>query len=203
MFAVHKKIGSLHRVHESLLSMQMDELQSLLSQTPSLRHLKVVIRSHDVIDGSRWEEIAKSQLHALNTLEFYTRFSRCLSTNESAGSVLNEMIVPFRTPFWTEEKRWSVICHVFPTRETIEIYTSPICTSHYTHVSHQNMKTISNFERHDQHSTMLDKVNHLSVDLCAILADDRVSPIHHCNTFREAFVFRLKREALSPITGVK
>ena len=167
----------------SSVSMQMDELQSLFSQTPSLRHLKVVIRSHDMTDGSRWEEIIKSQLPELNKLEFYTNFSHCLSENESAESLLNEMIVPFRSPSWTEEKRWRVICNVFPTDEKLEIYTSPICTSQYTQVFDPKTMSISNFERETQYSTVLETVNELSVDLCRILADDRVSTVHHSSTF--------------------
>jgi hypothetical protein len=145
----------------------MDELQSLFSQTPSLRHLKIVSRSFDMINGSRWEQLIKSQLPALKKLQFYTSLSRCLSENE--------MILPFRAPFWTEEKRWLVICNVFPTRGEAEMYTLPICISHYTQVPDQKMKTISNFEREDQHSTVLETVNELSVDLCLIVVDDRVS----------------------------
>jgi hypothetical protein len=46
--------------------MQMDGIQSALSQTPSLRHLKIVADSFDIIDGYKWEDFIKTKLPALN-----------------------------------------------------------------------------------------------------------------------------------------
>jgi hypothetical protein len=87
---------------------------------------------------------------------------------------MDEMMAPYRTPFWTEAKRWLVICNFFPTTGSVEMYTSPICISSYNHLFDPRTMTISNFERGDQHSTVLETVNELIVDLAHILVNDRV-----------------------------
>ena len=153
----------------------MNQVQSILSQTPSLRHLKIVTRSLDMVDGSRWEELIKSKLPFLNKFEYYSRFFFGRPAEETEEAVPNELIVPFCTPFWTKEKRWLVTCNIFPTKEAVEIYTSPICVLCYIHVFDPKMKTISNFEGENPHSTALEKVKELSVNLCGILVDDHVS----------------------------
>ena len=159
--------------------LEMDKVESILSQMPSLRHLKIITDSLDTMDGCRWEEMIKIQLPFLNKFEFYTRSFLCRSTEKMLKSILNEMIVPFSTSFWTEEKRWLVICNYFSTTGEPEIYTSPICISNYSHVFDSKTMTISNFEREDQHSTVLESVNELRVNLCRIHADDRVSKLNH------------------------
>jgi hypothetical protein len=92
------------------------------------------------------------------------------------------MIVPFRTPFWTKEKQWLVICNVLSTRSQVEMYTSPICTLFLPRLFDPNVKTISNFERENQDSPVLETVYELSVKLKEMLADDGVSHLHHCCT---------------------
>jgi hypothetical protein len=164
-------------------SLDTDELQSAFSHTSSLRHLKIITSSHDLINGSRWEQLIKTQLLFLNKFEFYARSDCCSPEENNPEVVLNEMIAPFRTPFWTEEKRWLVICNIFPTRREAEAYTSPICVSQYSHIADsKTMTTISNFKRENQHSTMLETVNELSVHLGVILADDLGSKLHHFST---------------------
>ena len=88
-------------------------------------------------------------------------------------SAPNEMIAPFCTPFWMKEKRWLVICNFFLATGEAEIYASPICISHYTHVL--DPETMCNLAGEDQHATLLEAVNELRVDLSTILIDDRVS----------------------------
>ena len=158
-------------------SLQMTQMQSILSETPSLRHLAIVTRSRYMIDGSRWEEIIKTKLPFLQKFEFYTRFSRYRPRDETEKSVFNEMITPFCSPFWTEEKRWLVTCNFFPTARAVEIYTSPIYISAYRHTSDPKMKAISNFERKDQHSTVLETVDALQVNPYTILDDEHVSDL--------------------------
>ena len=163
------------------LSLEMTELELLFSQTPSLRHFKFVIGSHSMIDGSQWEYLIKTKVPALDKLEFHISVYRLLSENKSVESVLSEMIAPFRTPFWTTEKRWHIICNVLSISNEVEKYTSPICRSPYMHEFGPTMKSISNFERENYDSTVLEIVNELHVDLDGLLADDRVSHLHHCS----------------------
>ena len=163
-------------------SVEMGKLQSALSQTPSLRHLKIIGSSRRMKDGSQWEELIKTKLPFLDNYEFYTHFYGLRSEKETAESILNELIAPFCTSFWTKEKRWLVICNFFSTVGEAEIYTSPICTSSYTHVPGPKTMTISNFEREDQHPTVLEAVDELRVNLSRISVDDRVGKFHHSTT---------------------
>jgi hypothetical protein len=76
---------------------------------------------------------------------------------DNPESVWKEMIASFRTPFWMEDNHWLIICRIFSSRREADVYTSPICISHYTHIADlEKMKTISNFGREDQHSTTRD-----------------------------------------------
>ena len=79
--------------------LQIDDFQRLLSQTPSLRHLKLIHPSRDLINGSRWEDLIKTKLLFLNKFEFYARFSCRGLDEENPESVSNELMVSFRTPF--------------------------------------------------------------------------------------------------------
>jgi hypothetical protein len=160
-------------------TMQIDKLQSALSQTPSVRYLKIITSSLEMIDGSRWEQMIKTKLPLLNKFEFYTRLGHYRRSEEdNAESVSNEMIATFRTPLWTEEKQWQVICELVSTENTITIYTSPMCTTQYTHVSHLKTTTISNFDSNDQHSTVrLEAVAELRVQLYEILIENQVSRV--------------------------
>jgi hypothetical protein len=155
--------------------LEMDEVQSVLSQTPSLRHVKVVISPIYMTDGSRWEQLIKSKLHFLNKFEFYTRFNQLRFPKETEKSILNEMIASSSTPFWTEEKRWMITCNVFPTFGEVEIYTSPICISLHNHTADPKTMTMSNFEKKDQDSTVLEAVNDLRVNLPSKLSFASVS----------------------------
>jgi hypothetical protein len=86
------------------VSVPIDKILSLVSRTPSLHHLKIIISSSDMIDGSRWEQLIKTKLLFLSRFEFYTRSPRPRSKKETEESVLNEIIAPFLKLFWTEEK---------------------------------------------------------------------------------------------------
>ena len=157
----------------SNMSQEVDTIPSALSHTPFLRHLKIISASYHRIDGSRWEEMIRTNLLFLSRFDFYTRFYRRRSNEETVECVLNELMTPFRTPFWTEEKRWLVVCNVFPTRDIVDVYTSPICISSYAYLSDLTMKTITNLEREDQHLTTVESVNELRIYLSQILANDR------------------------------
>jgi hypothetical protein len=82
-----------------------------------------------MIDGSQWEYLIKTEVPALNKLQFHISFFHLLSENKSVESVLSELIAPFRTPFWTKEKRWHVIRNVLSISNEVEMYTSPIYRS--------------------------------------------------------------------------
>ena len=96
-------------------------VQSLLAHTPSLTHLKISGAHDSLIDGSRWEELFKTKLPALAKFEFHEISRQHRFEDESAETLLNRVMVPFRSPFWTEEKRWLVIGTRHPLDQTVEI----------------------------------------------------------------------------------
>ena len=100
-----------------------------------------------------------------------------LVLDDASGSLPYHHYLPkewFATPFWTVEKRWLVICNIFPSSEVVEMYISPICSAHWYHVPGPNTKTISNFERDDQSATVLESVIELRVDPYRIRVDEQV-----------------------------
>ena len=157
-------------------SLSMNAVESLLSQTPSLRHLKLTSYEDFVIDGSRWEQLIKTKLPALNNFEFYMDLYLSRLVDDTPKLVIDEIIAPFRSPFWIEEKRWLVTCSWSYTRETGEMYTSPICISKYTHLADSNTTTLSNYDLDAQHPMILKNVQQLCLgNFCA----ERVSRIDH------------------------
>ncbi|CAF1581167.1 unnamed protein product [Adineta ricciae] len=89
-------------VISSNVLMSMDEIEQFLRSFPNLIHFTIkVCFQHvdiDMIDGYRWQSITQS----LSTFNFKLR----------PKNKVNEMhLDSFRTPFWTEEKRWFVAYH--------------------------------------------------------------------------------------------
>ena len=172
-FALHSQLTSL------IISSRQQSLEvilPLLSSTPCLRHLKIVHTVVELLAGFRWEEFIKLKLATLSKFEFYTTSHLRRSEEETEESTLIWLTASFRTPFWTEEKRWSVTCNWFLTQEIVEIYTSPICTSKYHHYADTNMHTVSNFATEDRQSMISKDVHQLSVALRSRdLVEHRVS----------------------------
>ena len=144
----------------------IDTILSFLSFTPSLRHLKIITLEFSWLERIQCEEIIKSKLPALDKFEFYSSFFLRRSEEETDELTLHQVISPFHTPFWTEEKRWSVRCNWFPTIEIAEIYTSPICTSKYMHRNDPNTKTVSNFSTEDRQSMITKDIYQLHIAPC-------------------------------------
>ena len=145
-------------------SLSMDDLFSLLSSTPSLRHLKIINKGRAFLNGYRWEELIKTKLPALNKFEFHISFD-LLHVANPLESDPNYYMKSFRTPFWTGEKRWAVICNFVPTTRVGQIYTSPICTSTYTYFPAETTTNLSNFGIDVWHPTVYEAVNQLSLRL--------------------------------------
>ncbi|CAF4050298.1 unnamed protein product [Rotaria magnacalcarata] len=107
----------------SLFSQQ--QLELLISFTPALVHLKLNARERRrfdyVFDGLYWENFIRINLLSLK------KFEICFHTETHAVNDLVELITPFRTPFWVEEKRWLIACAFIIWRnEDIWLYTMPI-----------------------------------------------------------------------------
>ena len=164
------------------VSIPIDQVLSLMPHTPSLCHLKIISSQFKMTNGSRWEDLIKTKLPALNKLEFYTYFHRPLREKETAELMLNEMIAPFCTLFWIEEKRWLVVCSCVSVGGSVQINTSPICTDASNMLSGENVLRIFNFGNDDQHSTVLEATDESHTYPYRIRVGDQVSKPNHSST---------------------
>ena len=139
---------------------------SLLSHTPSLVYLKLTGVCDSMIDASRWEQLIKTKLPTLNKFEFHDVSQQESSSGESRETLLNRVIGPFRTPFWTEEKRWLVIGTWHPENRSIEIYTPLVSTPDYLPFWHPDTLTVTNFTRQNQYYRKYTDVLHLQIMSC-------------------------------------
>ena len=154
------------RLTSLVITCDLDSIEtilSFLSFTPCLRYLKIINTQFNWHGEHQWEELIKTELPVLNKFEFYWSFCVDPLAKETEESTLHRLISPFRTPFWTEEKRWSVRCNWFLTMNIIEIYTVPICTSHYMHRNDPTTKIASNFASEDQQSVISKDVHQLHI----------------------------------------
>ena len=91
--------------------LQMNQLEFLLSRTPSLVHLQLtgsVNSSDSILDGSRWENFIQTKLPLLQKFEFFFRTKTDYNLN---FTTIESWIVPFRTIFWLQHKSWFVTCN--------------------------------------------------------------------------------------------
>jgi hypothetical protein len=105
-------------------SLSAQQLESLISFTPKLVHLKLTdlkYRRFDyVFDGSFWENFIRINLSSLK------KFEICFCSGTNAVNDFAELITPFRRPFWTEEKHWLIACAFFVrSSDKIWLYTLP------------------------------------------------------------------------------
>ena len=142
--------------------------RSLLSHTPSLTYLKITGARDSIIDGSRWEELIKTKLPALTKFEFHEISNQWMSNREISETLLNRVMVPFRSPFWTEEKRWLVIGTWHPVDQRIEIYTPLVCTPDYLPSCRPKTITMTNFDTQGQYYTKYEDVLRLQLVSCGL-----------------------------------
>ena len=146
----------------------LTNVQSLLVHTPSLTYLKITGARDSIIDESRWEELIKTKLPALTKFEFHEISNQRMSNREISKTLLNRVMAPFRSPFWTEEKRWLVIGTWHPVDRIVEIYTPLVCTPDYRPSWHPNTITTTNFDTQGQYYTKYEDVLHLQVVSCGL-----------------------------------
>ncbi|CAM4923241.1 unnamed protein product [Rotaria socialis] len=136
-------------LHPSLKSLTMaksrlpaEYIQRLLSETPNLVNLTLISHKRQfdsLFDGAYWENFIQINLPLLAKFEFF--FESCLSKVECdykgdyhykekdenyTHTSLSSLILPFRTPFWLDEKRWFVTCDFLIESADLRICTVPV-----------------------------------------------------------------------------
>lgn len=144
----------------------IDQLEALLSCTPALVHLKMIIQINQ-LDGKRWENFVQNNLPMLEKFEFF------FYENKTVGSILTDVksiITSFQSPFWVEHKHWCVSCDYVTDDSTMNVYTTPVCRSAVKYAP--SAKRVSHSDTMDNDSSMNDNVDRVAISMTSALADD-------------------------------
>ncbi len=116
-------------LHDCRLS--TEDLESLLSLTPSIVHFKMVsTRSvfDSVFDATFWEKFVQTKLICFNKFEFF--FTYFVQENTITPS-LESIISLFQAPFWLNDKHWFVTCEYILNYAQLKLYTTPVSTTNF------------------------------------------------------------------------
>ncbi|CAF1509694.1 unnamed protein product [Adineta steineri] len=122
-------------------SLSLEELELLLSWTPTLIDLELIFHRNlfdSALDGYCLEQIIKSNLPLLRQFTFYLSY-KYFSRSDNPPNSIKSIIVPFRTPFWLEEKRWYVTCDHVLEMQVIRLYTIPAKIKHESTLWYDNL----------------------------------------------------------------
>ena len=145
---------------------RMKELCILLSCTPSVEYLKVIVWTDScdsVINGNEWEKFIKNKLDHLQRFEFFFDDLTQVTTDSLD---LQTYVKPFETPFWLEKHRWYVTCDYIKLLAGIRLYSLPICNPmfmYYTNSSKISLSTLPASEKDQVEVTQY--VNNISLNL--------------------------------------
>jgi hypothetical protein len=149
---------------------EMNNIESVLSLTPSLVHLNVSGFEHSfdasLYDGSRWAKLISTKLPRLNKFEF--RFSQTCNSEYDMESIL----APFRTPFWVEKKRWFVACNYQPSTHNIILRSPPPDYMRWFDYKDESKKiSLSTIPMSIDNQTTMDMVLELRFDSANMMPD--------------------------------
>jgi hypothetical protein len=151
------------------LNITVDKLESFLSLTPSLVHLKLIGRIY-MLDGKRWEQFIEMNLPQLDKFEF------CFDGSNIGAKTLADfdlIIASFRTPFWTEHKKWFVTYEYNIFGSMIHLYSIPICkTSLRYEPKYNRVSPFTCVATTENESTIMNNVKSLSVVLDKAIANN-------------------------------
>jgi hypothetical protein len=89
-----------------VIGVSFNSLEQFLNHLPRLKQLTIeATGTRDLLDGFRWEGFLKKR----ELIKFIFEFS--LSRNLVCNQSEFELLKPFRSSFWLEEKHWYVACH--------------------------------------------------------------------------------------------
>ncbi|CAF3593936.1 unnamed protein product [Rotaria socialis] len=104
--------------HPSLLTsltirnctLPMEHIETLLSRTPALVHLKLISRKRafdSIFDGYNWEQLILNMLPQLNQFEYFFSF---INKKNDYMKILNRVIASFQTPFCPSKQKMKGDC---------------------------------------------------------------------------------------------
>jgi hypothetical protein len=113
------------------IQLSIQNLESLLSLTPSLVRLKLVATRSEldsVFNSSFWEQLIRNNLLLLREFEFF--FAYTIDNNIKTPS-LDFIVAPFRASFWLDDKHWFVACNYAIRSSQIRLITTPPCIDNF------------------------------------------------------------------------
>jgi hypothetical protein len=126
-FAVHACYSQVTSLTMSECQLAVEDLESILSLTPLLIHLKLISSrsSFDsLFDGYYWEQFIQNKLSCLKNFQFFIINHH---VKDDDISTLDSLIAPFCAPFWLDEKHWFVTYDFVFKLSQIVVYTTPVC----------------------------------------------------------------------------
>jgi hypothetical protein len=121
-----------------------------------------------MLDGKRWEQFIEMNLPQLDKFEFCFGGSNMITGTRADFELI---IASFRTPFWTEHKKWFVTYEYTIFGNMIHLYSIPICKASLRYEPRYNR--VSPFicvATTENESTIMNNVKSLTVIL------DRAGP---------------------------
>lgn len=154
---------SLHGMY----SVDMEELKSVLLLVPNLTHLRIHGESDlssPLIDGTQWKEFIQARLAQLKRFEFHFH---CSLSEMPTSNIVEEIIAPFQTPFWLENKYWPVRCtlqcaSVGHARE-LHLYSIPMPEDYIEHHSDGKHIIHSKVNNVDHHFELFTNIKRLKL----------------------------------------
>ncbi|CAF1342097.1 unnamed protein product [Rotaria sordida] len=148
-------------------SFDMDKIEIILSNTPSLIHLRL-IGDVDRFDFP-WEQFIQTKLLMLNKFEFV--FNKKVDTDYRSING-QQLIASFQTVFWLEIKHWFVKCelirHASPDfrylDNEIRLYSIPYIGRHFEYHLNSNIITFSTLTEMNNDTTMMHHVQSVRLE---------------------------------------
>lgn len=113
-------------------SQTTEEIELILSLTPSLIYLKLVSHREQfdsVFDGSFWERTIENKLPQLERFQIFFSYKYSKYGSNFKSPLLSLILEPFQSIFWLNKKfiNFSVDYNLMD--PIIRLYTTPICTT--------------------------------------------------------------------------
>ncbi|CAF0856438.1 unnamed protein product [Rotaria sp. Silwood1] len=157
-------------------SLDMDKIEIILSNTPSLTHLRL-IGDVDRIDFA-WEQFIKTKLLMLNKFEFV--FNKKVDIGYRSINI-RRLIASFQTAFWLETKHWFVTCDLIRhvprdfrhLDDEIRLYSIPYIGRHFEYHPNSNRITFSTVTEMNNDISMMDHVHSVYLETKEIMAANK------------------------------
>lgn len=168
----------------------MIQLEFLLPITPSLVQLTLInspSTPNSLLDGFRWEILIKTKLSSLKTFQFV--FHQLLLRTYESDADLESLVIPFRSSFWLEDKRWLINCQSIKSCHTIKLYSVPFPDNSYDYNFDPNEISLSTASRKINTSSMMEYVRCLSLNLTEIKAKQLTKQVREFCGISEVYYY--------------